>query len=108
MNLLRPPTNHIPASFWWPHSDSNIATDLWILGLPISALLQLDPRKKVFLVLMLSAGIVYDPPCRHSRKLKSTVTHFLISINSYQHCPVLGSDHIFDIIGPKCKCAAVF
>ncbi|OIW34620.1 hypothetical protein CONLIGDRAFT_675588 [Coniochaeta ligniaria NRRL 30616] len=47
-------------AFWWAHSAINIATDLWIIGLPIPGLLnlQLGLRKKMFLVLMFSVGIV--------------------------------------------------
>ncbi|KAI2730083.1 hypothetical protein CBS147332_1935 [Penicillium roqueforti] len=47
-------------SFWWAHSAINIATDLWIIGLPIPMLfgLQLKTSKKIYLVLMFSIGIV--------------------------------------------------
>ncbi|AEO69783.1 uncharacterized protein THITE_2120508 [Thermothielavioides terrestris NRRL 8126] len=47
-------------SFWWAHSAINIATDLWILALPIPQLLklQLGKKKKIYLILMFSVGIV--------------------------------------------------
>ncbi|CAI7600125.1 unnamed protein product [Penicillium discolor] len=47
-------------SFWWAHSVINIATDLWLIGLPIPMLLghQLKTRKKIYLVLIFSIGIV--------------------------------------------------
>ncbi|KAK4233341.1 hypothetical protein C8A03DRAFT_48087 [Achaetomium macrosporum] len=47
-------------AFWWAHSATNIATDLWILALPIPQLLklQLGRRKKIYLILMFSVGIV--------------------------------------------------
>ncbi|KAJ5496504.1 hypothetical protein N7463_008491 [Penicillium fimorum] len=47
-------------AFWWAHSGINIATDLWVIGLPIPMLfgLQLKTRKKVYLVLMFSIGII--------------------------------------------------
>lgn len=42
----------------------NIATDLWVLGLPIPMLwgLQLKLKKKIYLMLMFSVGIVYVSP----------------------------------------------
>ncbi|OJI98266.1 hypothetical protein ASPVEDRAFT_37710 [Aspergillus versicolor CBS 583.65] len=48
------------SAFWWAHSAINIATDLWVLGLPIPMLwgLQLKLKKKIYLVLMFSVGIV--------------------------------------------------
>ncbi|KAF4967937.1 hypothetical protein FSARC_4590 [Fusarium sarcochroum] len=47
-------------AFWWAHSAINIITDLWIIGLPIPGLLklQLGTKKKIFLILMFSVGIV--------------------------------------------------
>ncbi|KAL4875022.1 hypothetical protein BJY04DRAFT_224411 [Aspergillus karnatakaensis] len=47
-------------AFWWAHSAINIATDLFILAMPIPMLLklQLKLKKKVYLVLMFSVGIV--------------------------------------------------
>ncbi|AEO59411.1 hypothetical protein MYCTH_2030430, partial [Thermothelomyces thermophilus ATCC 42464] len=47
-------------AFWWAHSAINIATDLWILALPIPQLLrlQMGRKKKIYLVLMFSVGIV--------------------------------------------------
>ncbi|KAL3457329.1 hypothetical protein BJX64DRAFT_293204 [Aspergillus heterothallicus] len=47
-------------AFWWAHSAVNIATDLWVIGLPIPMLLnlQLKLKKKIYLVLMFSVGIV--------------------------------------------------
>ncbi|KAK4150446.1 hypothetical protein C8A00DRAFT_36944 [Chaetomidium leptoderma] len=47
-------------AFWWAHSAINIATDLWILALPIPQLLklQLGRKKKVYLILMFSVGLV--------------------------------------------------
>ncbi|KAL3442247.1 hypothetical protein BJX65DRAFT_299172 [Aspergillus insuetus] len=47
-------------AFWWAHSAINIATDLWIIGMPIPMLLklQLKLKKKIYLVLMFSVGIV--------------------------------------------------
>jgi hypothetical protein len=67
------------SAFWWAHSVGlskmykrhsltlqaiNIATDLWVLGLPIPMLwgLQLKLKKKIYLVLMFSVGIVYVSP----------------------------------------------
>ncbi|KAL4739336.1 hypothetical protein BDV11DRAFT_205185 [Aspergillus similis] len=43
-------------AFWWAHSAINIATDLWILGMPIPMLLklQLKLKKKIYLLLMFS------------------------------------------------------
>jgi hypothetical protein len=54
-------SNGALATFWWVHSALNIATDLWIIGLPIPSLikLQLGLKKKIYLVLMFSVGIVY-------------------------------------------------
>ncbi|KAJ5870824.1 hypothetical protein N7455_005765 [Penicillium solitum] len=51
-------------SFWWAHSAINIATDLWLIGLPIPMLLglQLKTRKRIYLVLMFSIGIVWVQP----------------------------------------------
>lgn len=47
-------------AFWWAHSAINIATDLWVIGLPIPMLfrLQLKTSKKIYLVFMFSIGIV--------------------------------------------------
>ncbi|KAJ0417383.1 hypothetical protein BJY00DRAFT_325692 [Aspergillus carlsbadensis] len=47
-------------AFWWAHSAINIATDLWIIAMPIPMLvkLQLKLKKKIYLVLMFSVGIV--------------------------------------------------
>ncbi|KAL2172386.1 hypothetical protein VTG60DRAFT_6225 [Thermothelomyces hinnuleus] len=47
-------------AFWWAHSAINIATDLWILALPIPLLLrlQMGRKKKIYLLLMFSVGIV--------------------------------------------------
>ncbi|KAK4035178.1 hypothetical protein C8A01DRAFT_48565 [Parachaetomium inaequale] len=47
-------------TFWWAHSAINIATDLWILALPIPQLLklQLGRKKKIYLVMMFSVGLV--------------------------------------------------
>ncbi|KAH6640613.1 hypothetical protein F5144DRAFT_590053 [Chaetomium tenue] len=47
-------------AFWWAHSAINIATDVWILALPIPQLLslQLGTRKKVYLIMMFSVGLV--------------------------------------------------
>ncbi|KAL4760963.1 CFEM domain-containing protein [Aspergillus foveolatus] len=47
-------------AFWWTHSAINIATDLWILGMPIPLLLklQLKLKKKIYLLLMFSVGTV--------------------------------------------------
>jgi hypothetical protein len=46
-----------------PRQAINIATDLWIIGMPIPMLLklQLKLKKKIYLVLMFSVGIVYVP-----------------------------------------------
>ncbi|KAI1385913.1 uncharacterized protein F4822DRAFT_357565 [Hypoxylon trugodes] len=47
-------------AFWWAHSAINIATDLWILGLPIPLIfrLQLGLKKRIYLILMFSVGII--------------------------------------------------
>ncbi|KAK1765112.1 hypothetical protein QBC33DRAFT_545771 [Phialemonium atrogriseum] len=47
-------------AFWWAHSAINITTDLWILALPVPQLLklQLGKKKKVYLILMISVGII--------------------------------------------------
>ncbi|KAJ4229224.1 hypothetical protein NW759_003950 [Fusarium solani] len=47
-------------AFWWAHSAINIVTDLWILALPIPQLLklQLGRKKKIYLILMFSVGII--------------------------------------------------
>ncbi|KAL4971890.1 hypothetical protein BDW66DRAFT_163319 [Aspergillus desertorum] len=47
-------------AFWWAHSAINIATDLWILCMPIPLLLklQLKLKKKIYLLSMFSVGTV--------------------------------------------------
>ncbi|KAL2162551.1 hypothetical protein VTH06DRAFT_7465 [Thermothelomyces fergusii] len=47
-------------AFWWAHSAINIATDLWVLALPIPQLLrlQMSTKKKIYLLMMFSVGIV--------------------------------------------------
>ncbi|KAK3292671.1 uncharacterized protein B0H64DRAFT_234029 [Chaetomium fimeti] len=47
-------------AFWWAHAAINIITDVWILALPIPQLLnlQLGRRKKVYLIMMFSVGLV--------------------------------------------------
>lgn len=56
------PSGHILANF--AAQAINIATDLWVLGLPMPILfkLQLGTRKKIYLVLMFSIGIMYVFP----------------------------------------------
>ncbi|KAI0161225.1 hypothetical protein GGR57DRAFT_351303 [Xylariaceae sp. FL1272] len=47
-------------AFWWAHSALNIATDLWIMAIPISQIrkLQMSLKRKVYLSLMFSVGII--------------------------------------------------
>ncbi|KAI8713826.1 CFEM domain-containing protein [Fusarium sp. LHS14.1] len=47
-------------AFWWAHSAINIVTDLWIIALPIPQLikLQLGRKKKIYLIMMFSVGII--------------------------------------------------
>lgn len=46
--------------FWWAHSAINIATDLWILALPIPQLLklQMSLQEKFYLLIMFSTGVL--------------------------------------------------
>ncbi|KAL4778357.1 hypothetical protein BJX76DRAFT_362799 [Aspergillus varians] len=85
-------------SFWWAHSGINIATDLWILLMPIPMLLklQLKTTKKVYLVLMFSAGIIitamsgirFSGLAVYSTRTNSTYKNVMFATYSVIECNV--------------------
>ncbi|KAL2753850.1 hypothetical protein ACRALDRAFT_2109384, partial [Sodiomyces alcalophilus JCM 7366] len=85
-------------AFWWAVSAINIATDLWILALPIPQLLrlQLGTRKKIYLILMFSVGIIitvmsiirFEGLLTYSTSLNPTYNNVMVATYSVVECNV--------------------
>ncbi|KAL4805606.1 hypothetical protein BDV18DRAFT_152846 [Aspergillus unguis] len=84
--------------FWWAHSAINIATDLWILAMPIPQLLklQLPLKKKIYLVLMFSVGIVitvmsivrFSGLIQYSTSSNATYNNVMVATYSVIECNI--------------------
>ncbi|ROT36448.1 hypothetical protein SODALDRAFT_335548 [Sodiomyces alkalinus F11] len=85
-------------AFWWAVSAINIATDLWILALPIRQLLslQLGTKKKIYLILMFSVGLVitivsiirFEGLLTYSTSSNPTYNNVMVATYSVVECNV--------------------